>query len=106
MATTKCAHPGCSCQVTDQNDCSDRCKAASPGSMQIPDTFEVPHQRDRLPEVGEWPEGRNVYFPDADTSQSEPFQPADQSGKRCIRSYPAPVHTSHYVRPPSKDTLS
>jgi len=28
MATTKCAHPACSCQVTDKNYCSDRCKAA------------------------------------------------------------------------------
>ena len=29
MATVKCAHPACSCQVTDKNYCSDRCKAAS-----------------------------------------------------------------------------
>ena len=33
MATTKCGHPACSCQVTDKTYCSDKCQAAAKGSQ-------------------------------------------------------------------------
>ena len=29
LTTMKCAHPACSCHVSDKNYCSDKCQAAA-----------------------------------------------------------------------------